>query len=233
MSRKLNIGIAVLAVLAVLVMFVSSGEPVVFFLRGTSLERSLVALGRPNAIAFNLAVGYLVSALFWSLVVYLPERSRRSVLLDNLSRRYKSFRRSVLQILLWSSIGTHDSQMPDELSDHRRFKEYFKADQSSKWYAAMNGLQEDPDRMHELLLELEIFADEIAYVLNNANISDPQIHRFFKTLKENIYRLNHSTVYTYDQVKYVGQFLWSVLARWSFIDGQLEDDIIQTTIDRL
>lgn len=233
MSRTMNFVIAALAVVAVIVMFVSSGESVVFFLRGTRLESYLVALGRPNTIAFNLAVGYLVSALFWLIVVYVPERARRNVLRDNLGRRYRSFKEAALQILLWSSVGTHDSRMPEELYDHRKFKEYFGADQSRNWYAAMNGLQENADRMRELRLELEIFADEVAYVLNNANIQDADVHRFFKALKENIYRLNHSTVYTYDQVKYLGQFLWGVLACWSFIDGQREDDIIQKTIDRL
>jgi hypothetical protein len=97
----------------------------------------------------------------------------------------------------------------------------------------MNGLQGNEDRMRELVLELELFADEVAYVLNNVNIQDAQVHRFFKTLKENIYRLNHSNVYTDDQVKYVGRFLWSVLARWSFVEGQSEKDIIQETIAHL
>ena len=230
MSRSLNIALAIMAAVAVVVMFVASGEPVAFFLRGTPLEGFLLALGRTNTIAFNLAVGYLVSALFWLLVVYLPEHSRRRLLRENLSRRYQDFKESVLQILLWCSVGTHDSRLPEELCDHRRFKEFFGSDDSRNWYAAMNGLQSNDDRMHELVLEIEVFADEIAYVLNNVNIQNARVHRLFKTLKENIYRLNHSTVYTADQVKYVGHFLWGVLARWSFVDGQREEDIIEETI---
>src|SRR4051812_20787920 len=99
MHRFLNIALGILAAIAVVVMFASSGEPVVIFLRSTPLEGPLLALGRTNSIAFNLAVGYLVSALFWLLVVYVPETSRRSVLRDNLSRRYQGFKESVLQIL--------------------------------------------------------------------------------------------------------------------------------------
>jgi hypothetical protein len=88
MHRYLNTTLAVLAAFAVVVMFATSGEAVVFFLRGTALERPLLVLGQTNTIAFNLAVGYLVSAIFWLLVVYVPESTRRKVLRENLSRRY-------------------------------------------------------------------------------------------------------------------------------------------------
>ena len=233
MSRHLNVVLAALAVIAAFVMFATSGEPVVAPLRGTAVEPTLTALGWPNTIAFNLAVGYLVSALFWLLVVHIPERTRRAEIRENHSRSYRSYRESTLQILLWASIGTHDSQMPRELSDHRKFKEFFGANKSERWYAAMNGLQGEALRMGELILELEIFADEVAYVLNALAIQDAKVHSLFKVLKENIYRLNHSSVFTDEQVKYVGRFLWEVLAYWSFIDGQRESDIIQDTIDRL
>lgn len=233
MLRHLNVVLAVLAVIAVLVMFATSGEPVAQLLSGTAVESRLKALGWPNTIAFNLAVGYLVSALFWLLVVHVPERARRSVLRENLSRSYQSFRESTLQILLWASIGIHDSQLPRELSDHRKFREFFEADKSARWYAAMNGLQREEIRMGELVLELEIFADEVAYVLNTVAIQDAKVHRLFKVLKENIYRLNHSSAFTVEQVKYVGRFLWEVLSLWSFVDGQRESDIIQDTINRL
>ena len=233
MARRINISLAVLAIVAALVMFASSGEPVIPVLRDTSLGSWLQSLGHTNTIAFNLAVGYLVSGIFWLLVVYLPDQARRSVLRDNLSRSYQRFKESALQILLWCSIGTHDSRLPEELCDHRRFKEFFEADKSARWYAAMNGLQGSEIRMHELVLELEIFADELAYILNNSNIQDAKVHRLFKVLKENIYRLNRSRDYTDDQVKYVGRFLWEVLARWSFVDGQRDNDIIQETIELL
>lgn len=231
MSRYATLTVAVLAVIAFNVMFVSSGESVLSPLRGTWVEPVLLKLGRPNTIAFNLAVGYLVSAIFWLLVVYLPERSRRRVLRDNLSRAYRLFRESVLQILLWTSVGTHDSRLPEQLCDHREFKEFFGAEGSQRWYAAMNGLQSSELRLQELLQELQIFADEVAYVLSCVNIQDEQVHRLLKTLRENIYRLNHWNADTYDHVKSLGRFLWEVLSRWN--DGQRETDIIQETIDRL
>lgn len=218
---------------AVFGMFSGSNEPIVEFLRGTSIESYVLALHNGNSIVFNLSVGYLVSMFFWLLVVYFPERSRRLILRDNLSRRYQDFREDTIQILLWASIGAHDSQLPKELCDHRRFREFFDENGKERWYAALNGLQENKDRIDDLLLELELFAHEVSYVLNNVNIQDPNVHSFFKRLSENIYRLKNSSVYSYDQVKYLSSFLWGIHARWSIIDGQREDDAIQDTIDAL
>lgn len=222
-----------LALVAVFGTFSGSTEPVVGFLRGSSIEPYLLALHNGNSIVFNLSVGYLISLFFWLLVVYLPERRQRILLRDNLSRRYRDFRESTIQILLWASIGTHDSELPKELCDHRKFKEFFDKNGKAYWYAALNGLQNNKDRVDELLLELELFASEVSYVLNNVNIQDPKVHSFFKRLSENIYRLKNSTVYSDDQVKYLGNFLWGIHARWSLIDGQLEDDVIQKMINAL
>ena len=85
MFRHLNSTIIALSAVAIVVMFVSSGEAVIPVLRGTSLESILLAYGKANSIAFNLSVGYLVSVLFWLLVVLLPECARRRLLQDNLS----------------------------------------------------------------------------------------------------------------------------------------------------
>jgi hypothetical protein len=202
-------------------------------LRGTSVEPYLLALHNGNSIVFSLSVGYLVSLFFWLLVVFIPEHNRQQVLRDNLCRRYQDFRESTIQILLLASIGTHDSELPKELCDHRRFREFFDENSKANWYAALNGLQGNKDRVDELLLELELFASEVSYVLNNVSIQDPKVHSFFKRLSENIYRLKNSTVYSYDQVKYLGNFLWAIHARWSIIDGQLENDAIQDMIDAL
>jgi hypothetical protein len=233
MTRKLSLAIMMLAVVALVVLFATSGEPPAPFLHGTALAAWLTGLGYPNVIAFNLAVGYLVSAFFWVLVVYLPERSRRNVLRLNFGRSYQQFKEATTRILLWASIGAHDSELTEELCDPVKFKAFFGANKSEHWYAALNGLEGEPARMSELILELEIFADEVGYVLNAVAIQDANVHRILKSLKEHVYRLNHSTVYTGDQVKYVGQFLWEVLAHWDFIEGYRERDYIQDAIDSL
>ena len=215
-------------------MFSASGEPVISGLKGTLFDAPLVALGWTNTIVFNLSLGYLVTVFFWLLVVCLPEKSRRTLLRENLSRRYQDFKEEVIQSMLWASIGMHDSTLPKELADdHLRFKAFFDEDDQRLWYAALNGMQGSEERMRELSLALQMLSDEVAYVLNNVPVQDPSVHRFFKALNENVYRLNHSGADPYDQVKHVGGFLWGILARWSFVDGQRDTDIVQEMIGRL
>jgi hypothetical protein len=224
-------GLALLAIVAIFGTFSGSNEPVIDVLLGSPLEPFLLALHNGNSIVFNLSVGYLVTVFFWLIVVYAPERRRRHLLRDNLIRRYHDFREDTIQILLWAAIGTHDSTLPKELCDHRKFRAFF--DEKERWYAALNGLQGNKDWIDDLLLELELFSAEIAYILNNVSIQDQDVHSFFKRLNENIYRLKNTSVYSYDQVKYLGNFLWGIHARWSFITGQLENDVIEDMIASL
>lgn len=225
--------LSLLTLAAVFGMFSGSNEAIVEFLRGTAIEPYVLAAHNGNSIVFNLSIGYLVSIFFWLLVVHFPEQSRRLILRDNLSRRYQDFKESTIEILLCASIDTHDSQLPKELCDHQKFRDYFDENSKERWYAALNGLQKNKDHIGDLLLELELFAGEVSYVLNNVSIQDPKVHSFFKQLSENIYRLKSSSVYSYDQVKYLGGFLWGILTRWNNIEGQREDDAIQSMIDAL
>jgi hypothetical protein len=232
-EQLLKTALLLATLVAVFGMFAGSNEPVVGMLRGSFLEPHLHALHNGNSITFNLSVGYLVSMFVWLLVVHFPERARRRIFRDNLSRRYQDFREDTIQILLWAAIGTHDSALPKELCDHRKFKEFFDENKKERWYAALNGLQGDKERIDDLLLELELFAGEVAYVLNNVSIQDAEVHSFFKRLNEHIYRLKNASVYSYDHVKYLGGFLWEIHARWSIIDGQRNEDVIQDMIDTL
>lgn len=233
MPKPKNIALPALAALSLLAMFVSSGEPVPSMLRGGAVETLLLSLGWPNTIVFGLSTGYLVAFIFWLLVVYSPERRRRNMLRANLSRRYQYFKEEVIQCLLWAAVGTHDSELPRQLSDHKAFKEYFSSDKKAQWYAALNGLQSNDLRMHEITLAMDLFARDVAYFLDHVPIDDDGAHALLKQLNENVYRLQHSQYDRYDQVKSLGGFLWSVLARWSFIDGQLDADPIQSAIDRI
>lgn len=233
MSRKVNFTIAVLAVIALLLLFMSSGEPIEPLLKDSQLAPILYALSWPNTIVFNLSVGYLSSAIFWVLVVYLPDKSRRRLLRATLATRYAEFKREIVQTFVWASGESRNVQFVAELAaDHTKFKEYFGSDEN-RWYAVLNGIQGSEVRMHELLLAMKMLSDEVAYVLNNVPLDDPSAHRVFKGLNESIYRLSESEFDLYDRVKYVGGFLWRILARWNIIDGQVEEDIIEKMIERI
>jgi hypothetical protein len=232
MYRKVNVAIAILTVISAFFLFASSGEPIAPFLENTWISPTLYALSWPNTIVFNLSIGFLTSAMFWLLVVYLPEKTRRRLLRDTLSKRYSEFKHEIVQTLVWASGDSEDIRFIDDLSeDYIKFKEYF--DGRDRWYAVLNGIQGSEMRMNELILAMKMFSDEVAYVLNNIAIDDPSVHRVFKRLNESIYRLGKSDSDLYDRVKHVGNFLWGILARWNLIDGQVEEDVIEKMIKRI
>lgn len=225
--------LAILSFMAVLGIFSFSGEPVPVMLRGGSVESILLKLGRANSIGFNLCVGFLTSVFFWLLVAHIPEQNRRALLRDNFQRRYLGFRESTIQIILWCAEGSHDSDLPKQLLNQVAFRSYFDADKKKRWYAFLNGLQGNEDRMTELLLELEIFSQEVGYLLNHINIQDAEVHAFFKRLNEHIYRLKNAKVYSHDLVKYVAGFLWELNSNWNIITGYQKEDPIAKMIAAL
>lgn len=222
--------LSALAVVAFVGMFAFSGEPVVSFLERTSAEPVLIALGMPNTIAFNLCGGYLITVLFWWLVVFLPDRQRRRVLRRNLNWQYAEFRRRAIQTCVWAAGLSLNTAQVEELTDPVEFKKFFGG---NRWYDVANGLQGSELRLHELQTEMEVFAQEVSYTLNNVMIQDDDVHRLLKTLNEQIFRLRHDAKFSGDSVKYVCQFLWSVLANWSFVTGYTADDPIKKRIDEL
>lgn len=232
MYKPKNIVLLALAAISLIAMFVSSGEPVPTLLRGGFIEDALLHLGWPNTIVFGLSTGYLVAFIFWLLVVHGPERRRRELLRSNLSRRYQYFKEEVIQSLLWAAEGTHDSRLPKDLSDHVAFKEYFDRNGKQKWYAALNGLQADDLRMHEISQAMDLFARDVAYFLDHVAVDDDEAHVLLKRLNESVYRMSNSQYDRSQQVTLVCGFLWSVLTRWDPIEGQLRDDPIQAAIDR-
>jgi hypothetical protein len=229
----MKVVLLLLAAAAVFGMFAGSTEPVIGPLQGTAIEPILHALHSGNSIVFNLSVGYLSSFIFWLLVVHYPEVRRRALLRDNLALQYHNFKESVIQILLWCSVGSHDSELPKQLCDHLKFKEFFSGNEKQHWYGALNGLQDQQDHMRDLLFELELLSSEVAYVLNNVSIQDANVHQSLKFLNEHIFRLKNSSVYSGNPVKYIGNFIWGILARWSFITGQRQEDFIEEVIKKL
>lgn len=234
MSRSSSWILAIIGIVAAILTVAASGEPVVAWLRSTPIEPVLHRLGWPNTIVFNLSIGYLVSLLFWFLVVHLPDRQRRKVFRNSLTRSYQSFKEDIVQTLVWASGESHDTAFVAELaSDPVKFRRFFDENGNARWYAALNGLQRSDERLSEIALALELLSAEASYVLSSLPIQDERVHTFLKLLTENIRRLRRYEDDRYDQVKYLGNFIWSILARWSIVEGQLQEDAMQSVIDRL
>lgn len=224
-----------LALVAVISMWKSSGEQIPELLRETFVAPLLQPWGMGNAVVFSLSVSYLASFMLWIMVVWLPDRRRRGILKSNLQKHYQSFREDVVRILLCAADRSEgiDLELSRKLTDHEEFREYFSQNKNEHWYAALNGLQAHHEFLEDLILEIDIFAGEIKFILAKLEFDDPETIAFFKRLSHHVERLKRASVYSYDQVKYLGNFIWELLARWSMIYGQRKDDIVETMIRRI
>ncbi len=189
-----------------------------------------------NPIIFGISTSYIAGVIVWLLVAWLPERRRRGILRANLRNHYKLFREEIVHILLRAAAGgSHaiDLDLPKKLSEPGAFREYFSVNRNQNWYDALNGLQAHPEVLQDLILEIDIFANEVASVVAKVEFDDSDPLAFFKRLTHHVQRLRNASVYSYDQVKYLGNFIWEVMALWSIIDGQRKEDIVDSMISRI
>jgi hypothetical protein len=222
-----------LSIASILLAVKTSGEPVLEVFKNTWIESWFQKLPTGNQILFNLSVGFLVSAIFYLLVVWFPDRRRKNLIKKNLGEQYQSFKEDTIQILLSACQTSYKGGLPGNLTDQNEFRKYFKepvSDSQNRWHVVLNGLN---DRLlKDLLVEFEILLNEVTYVLNNVNIEDPNVFSFFKRLSQAVYKMKNTTL-EYDDVKQLSGFLWELFAGWSFIDGYREADIVGVMIENI
>ena len=232
MRYKVNEIIAALSIAAFVGMFMASSEPVITPLRGTAIAPILRSLHYENAIVFNLCVGFLGGVVVWVLNVLLPERRVRFILRDNLRKQYRYFRHDVIGILLGAH-GTYPAGLPAELSQPEAFRAYYRGENQQRWYDVLNYLQDNPERLSDVVAHMQILSSEVEYLLHKISIDDEDVHAFFKRLSLHTHRLRRLRVYSYDEVKYLGGFIFEVLAAWNIILGYVDVDPIAEMVERI
>jgi len=214
----------------------TSDEPLPQVFKDTWVDRVFQQFSTGNSIIFDVSIGFLVSVIFYLLVVWHPERRRKSIIRRSMEEQYRFFKEGVIRVLL--SAGAHagaryDSDVVSKLSDQEEFSSYFKepiSDTQSRWDAVLNGL--DEYFLAQLLVELEIFLNEVTFVLNNVEMDDREVFSFFKRLSEAVYRLKNCTP-DYEDTKQLSHFLWELFAGWSFTTGYTDTDIVKVMIERI
>ena len=152
-------------------------------------------------IFYDLAVGALVSLLFYVLVVRVPDNQKKRRLKNSLARHYRNFREDCIGLMLSVADGTYDSELPTKLLEQEAFKNYFKQKvtlDQDRWNRFENKL--DEYHLKELIKKAEILRDEIAFVLNNVDIPSEAPFEFLKRLSTAIYSV-HDTTLGYDETK--------------------------------
>lgn len=228
--------IALVSIVAIPVMFATRPNPneVLPLFEGGRIERFLTGVHSDQPILFNVAIGYLISAFFWWIVVDIPERRRREIIRNSLARSYVDFKEAVVSLMLGAINGSIESSLMRQLaSNHKDFRAYFDADDRWRWYAFLNSLSDSERRLADLRLEFEKLRAEVGYVLSSVQIDDESVHDDLKRIQEVVFMLNNWSGFQDDPAKYLGRELWGILARFSFADGYIETDFMETLISRI
>jgi len=211
----------------------SSSEQMLPILKDTWIESFFHQFNTGNLIIFNFSIGFIVSIFLYLLVVWYPKRQRKILIKRNFEQQYISFKHDTISIFLLACNKSYNIDLVSKLSKISEFRCYFKeqvSDSQERWHAVLNGLEEY--HLKELLVELEIFMNEVSYVLNNVEINDPNVFSFFKRLSQIVYKLKNSKL-DYEDVKQLSRFYWELFAGWSIIEGYKDEDIVKVMIEKI
>ena len=184
-------------------------------------------------IIYDLSVGFVLSAVFYVIVVHLPERNRRRIVHAGLKEQYDQFRRSCIHIfLILSKSQSYPNR--DALLDKEEFKRYFKNNNDegeNRWDAVANGLQRSEFYLREVIYELRMLSDEIRFVRSTLHVNDVEAYEFLGRLSRAIIRME-ATSPDYDEIKSFCGFLWQIFAGWSWVHGYSKSNVIEEMVER-
>lgn len=192
-----------------------------------------VAKGDYKVMAYDLSVGFIISAIFYWVVVYIPENNRKKIIHSGLKKQYDTFKMSCINnfLILSDSQSYHNKET---LLDQETFKQYFKDSNEQgidRWDAVANGLQDNEFYLKEIIYELRMLNDEIRFAKSTLNIKDIEVYDFLSRLSQKITRME-STTQDYLDIKSFCGTLWEIFAGWSWLDGYRKTDIIQEMLKK-
>ncbi len=190
------------------------------------------------AVSVNLLTGGAVSFLFYFLVVFIPERRKKTIIKTNLKASYLNIKRDILwQVVFASRKGgrsdiSTDSETIDNLMDMQKFKDAFSSGREGNegYYAFCNQMSDDTPEFREILLKFKMLAKQIEYILDNYGFEDQQVFDFLKRLEMFLMRMEVQKP-GYDESKLLCNFIYELFSGWDMIEGYRSYDKIQKMID--
>lgn len=202
-----------------------------------------------SPMIFSLSSGYLVSWIFYVVVVYIPEKRRRNLIKKNLKESFYIFKEQVIKQFLFALYGyLNASTIKDhnllnihsfnkffnykvekncpENEDERLSHREWLSDYDSRWYALLNKIK--PEHFKEVKMEIEIFNKTLISSAQSVNITNSFIFSVITNLSRELYRLKHLEPENnhYDDEKSFMRSLSEMFSGWDFIEGQKKYDSI-------
>ena len=163
------------------------------------------------------------------------ERKRIDAAKENLKAQYNAWKHDIMYSLLFlvEPGNSVDSSLPDKLTDVNMFREYFKEDDSARWYAISNNLSSESYYSNEIIHGLEAFQHHIETFITISRISDPEVLKQLTRYVNHLRSLRKRDLDEYDDQKGFMRDLWSILAQWDFVSGDHKRDMLLEAIDSI
>lgn len=205
-------------------------------LAAISLLVSINTISRAGGVGYvhTISTGFLLSAVFFFLVVDLPDRKRRQVVADNFVEQYDQIKLSLIGTFLILSNSQQYGNRKNLLIKEE-FKRYFKGNNENgenRWSAIANGLQGNEYYLREVVYELRSLNDEVRFIRNTLPIHDSELFKFLNRLSQAISRVE-MTQPEYNEIKSFCRFLWQLFTGYSFIDGYSKSSYIEDMVRRV
>lgn len=219
--------------MSILLALKTSGDQIPQFASGTWVYHALKQFPTGNTLIFGLSVGYLVSLVFYFIVIDVPRRMSLRHMKRSFIEQYEYFKTNTISIFLAACDEAESYDKLETLSDQEKFTTHFNeevTESQSRWHVVMNNLS--GDLLRDLLIEMEILRSEISFLLANAVIYDSNVFDYFKRLSVDIQQLRKSTS-GYDDIKRLCNFLWCLFSGFDPVNGYRENDIVLEMLERI
>ncbi len=182
----------------------------------------------------SLSIGFIVSAMFYFVVVYWPEKQKKKRIYRSMEQQYQDFKKDCIDIFLILS-DSQEYKSRENLLIQNEFRRYFYNNNKrgeNRWDAVANGIQSNEYYLNEILYNLRMLNDEIKFVRSSIDIHDEEVSQFLKKLSQVLHHME-STEPEYDSIKSFCRFLWEMFTGWSFVEGYRKTDIVADMIRRV
>lgn len=215
-------------------------------INSTSIALSAIAIGSlvgvlalkgdepVSSVLYATCLALFVSSIFFAVTVVAPETKRKNRIRKGLRKQYRSFKRRCIDLFLISA-KSQDYQDRDNLLNHLEFRRYFSievANRQSRWDFVATSIDDQDYIFYEIVREFDFLSREIEFARSSVDIDDEKVEDFLVNLSQMIHTIKASEANS-DDYKHFCRTLWSIFTRWNFIDGQLDEDIIESMIEKI
>ena len=182
-------------------------------------------------VVHSISVGFVLSAVFYFVVIYLPESRRKKIISSAFVSQYNQFRLNCISTFLILS-NSQEYADRENLLNREEFRRYFKNENKNgknRWDEVANGIQDNEFYLREIIYELRMFNEEIKYIRNSIYLGDSEVFNFLNRLSQAIHRME-LTQSDYDDIKSFCRFLWEIFTGWNWVDGYKNSDYIERMI---